>query len=70
MRNPETGEIVLNEETGLSEKVYGAQVCEAPIGSGAFERSGLAAKADKICSNIYKTTKVLSFRSAQAVKSS
>jgi hypothetical protein len=39
LRNPETGEVVLNEETGLSEKVYGAQVCGAPIGSGAFERS-------------------------------
>jgi hypothetical protein len=41
LRNPETGEVVLNEETGLSEKVYGAQVCGAPIGSDAFGRSWL-----------------------------
>jgi hypothetical protein len=46
LRNPETGEVLLNEKTGLSEAVYGAQVCGAPIGSGAFERSWLAAKAD------------------------
>jgi hypothetical protein len=64
--NPETGEVVLNEETGLSEKVYGAQVRGAPIVSDAFERSRLAAKADEICSSIYKTTQVFSFRSAQA----
>ena len=64
LRNPETGEVVLNEETGLSEEVYGAQVCGTPIGSDSFERSWLAAKADEICSSIYKTTKVLSFRSA------
>jgi hypothetical protein len=64
--NPETGEVVLNQETGFSEKVYGAQVCGTPIGSGSFERSWLAAKADEICSSIYKTTEVLSFRSAQA----
>jgi hypothetical protein len=69
LRNPETGEVVLNVETGLSEKVYGAQVCGTPIGSGAFERSWLAAKADEICSSIYKTTKVRSFRSAQAAHS-
>jgi hypothetical protein len=69
LRNPETSEVVLNEETGLSEKVYGAQVCGAPIGSDAFERSWLAAKADEICSSIYKTTKVLSFRSAQTAHS-
>jgi hypothetical protein len=66
MRNPETGEVVLNEETGLSEKVYGAQVCGTPIGSDSFEHSWLATKADEICSSIYKTRKLLSFRSAQA----
>jgi hypothetical protein len=38
LRNSETGEVVLNEQTGLSEKIYGAQVCGTPIGSGAFER--------------------------------
>jgi hypothetical protein len=64
LRNLETGEVALNEETGLSEKVYEAQVCGEPIGSSAFERSWLAPKADEICSSIYKTTKVLSFRSA------
>jgi len=56
LRSPETGKVVLNEGTGLSEEVYGAQVCGAPIGSGAFERSWLAANADEICSSIYKTT--------------
>jgi hypothetical protein len=69
LRNPETGEVVLNEETGLSEKIYGAQVCGTPVGSGSFERSWLAAKADEICSSIYKTTKLLSFRSARAAHS-
>ena len=46
--NPETGKVVLNQETGLSEKVYGAQVCGKPIGSDSFENSWLAAKADEI----------------------
>jgi hypothetical protein len=41
--NPGTGEVVLNEKTGLSEKVYGAKVFRAPIDSGAFERSWLGA---------------------------
>jgi hypothetical protein len=36
LRNPETGEVVLKEETGLSGKVYGVQVCGAPIGLGAL----------------------------------
>jgi hypothetical protein len=69
LRNPEMGEVVLNEKTGLSEKVYGAQVCGTPIGSDSFERSWLVAKADEICCSIYKTKKVLSFRSAQAAHS-
>jgi hypothetical protein len=56
LRNPETGEVVLNEETGLSENVYGAHTCGTPIGSGTFERSWLAAKVEEICSSIYKTT--------------
>jgi hypothetical protein len=60
---------VLNEETGLSEKIYGAQVLGAPIGSGAFERSWLATKAGEICSSVYKNTKVLSYRSSQATHS-
>jgi hypothetical protein len=54
LQNSETGEVVLNERTGLSEKIYGAQVCGTPIGPDAFERSWLAAKADEICSSIYK----------------
>jgi hypothetical protein len=33
LRNLETGEVVLNQEASLSEKVYGAQVCRTPIGS-------------------------------------
>jgi len=44
-------------------------VCGAPIGSDVFERSWLAAKANEICRSIYKTTKVLSFRCAQAAHS-
>jgi hypothetical protein len=44
-------------------------VCGTPIGSDFFERSWLAAKVDEICSIIYKTTKFLSFRSAQAAHS-
>jgi hypothetical protein len=66
LRNPETSEVVLNVETGLCTKVYGAQVCGALIGSDAFERSWLAAKEGKIFSSNYKTTKVLSFRFTQA----
>jgi len=57
LRNLETSEVVLNEETGLFEKVYRAQVCGAPIGSGAFERSWLAVEADEICSGICKLQK-------------
>jgi hypothetical protein len=44
-------------------------VCGAPIGSGAFERSWLAAKAGEVSCSINKTTKVLSFRSARAAHS-
>jgi hypothetical protein len=69
MRDPETGEVVLDDITGLPIKVYGIKVCGAPIGDDAFERSWLAAKADEICSSINKTTKVLSSRSAQAAHS-
>jgi hypothetical protein len=61
LRNLETGEVVLNEETDLSEKVYGAQVCGKPIGSDSFERSWLAAKVNEVCSSIYKTTKCFHF---------
>jgi hypothetical protein len=44
-------------------------MCGTPIGLGAFDRSWLAAEADEICSSIYKTIKVLSFRSAKAAHS-
>jgi hypothetical protein len=69
MRDQESGDVVLNELTGLLKKVYGIVVRGAPISSDVFERSWLAAKADEICSSIDKTTQVLSSRSEKAAHS-
>jgi hypothetical protein len=56
MRDPESGDDLLDGLTGLPKKVYGIVVCGAPIGSEVPERSWLAAKVDEICSSIDKTT--------------
>ena len=66
MRDPESGEVVLDELTGLPKKVHGIVDCGAPIGDDVFIRSWLAAKADEICSSIDKTTQLLSSRSSKA----